>query len=161
MLRKKTNLVLTLSTKAASELDVLGLDGNPLGVDGSQVCVFKETDKVSLSSFLQSTDGARLEPEISLEVLGNLPDQTLEGQLADQELSALLVTTNLTKSDGSRAVPVGLLDTTSSGGRLACSLGGELLPRGLATSGFTSGLLSTSHCKLSFVFELVLWVVVL
>jgi hypothetical protein len=38
--------------------------------------------------------------------------QTLEGELADQELSRLLVATNLTKSDGTGLVAVRLLDTS-------------------------------------------------
>ena len=45
-----------------------------------------------------------------------------------------------------RPVSVGLLDSTGSGGRLACSLGGQLLPGGLASGGLASGLLGTSHC---------------
>jgi len=32
--------------------------------------------------------------------LSDFTDQALEGQLADEELSRLLVTTNLTESDG-------------------------------------------------------------
>lgn len=45
--------------------------------------------------------------------------QTLEGELADQELSRLLVATNLTKSDGTGLVAVRLLDATGGGGALA------------------------------------------
>lgn len=40
---------------APSELDVLWLDGDSLGVDGSQVGVFEEGDEVSLSGFLEGT----------------------------------------------------------------------------------------------------------
>ena len=75
---------------------------------------FKQRDKVSLNSFLESTDSRRLESEIGLEILGNFPDETLEGQFADQELSRLLVTTDFTESDGTGAVTMGLLDTSGS-----------------------------------------------
>jgi len=115
-------------------------------VDGAQVGVLKETNQVSLRGLLEGHDGRGLEAEISLEVLGNFSDKALEGQLADEELSGLLVTTDLTESNGTRAVTVGLLDTSGGGGRLASSLGGQLLPGGLATSGLASGLLGTSHC---------------
>jgi hypothetical protein len=101
----------TLATNAAGKLDVLGHDGDTLGVDGAEVGVLEETDEVSLSSLLQSTDSGALEAEISLEVLGNLANKALEWQLADQELSGLLETTDLTKSDGTWAVTMGLLDT--------------------------------------------------
>ena len=38
-----------------------------------------------------------------------------------------------------------LLNSSGSGGGLAGSLGGELLTRSLSSSGFTCGLLGTSH----------------
>lgn len=63
-------------------------------------------------TYLKSTDGRRLEAEIGLEILGNLTDQTLEGELSDEELGRLLVTTDLTESDGSWLVSVGLLYTS-------------------------------------------------
>ena len=135
----------TLSTDAAGKLDVLGHDGDTLGVDGAQVGVFEETDEVSLRSLLEGHDSAGLETQVSLEVLGDLTDKTLEGQLADQELSGLLVTTDLTESHGTWAVSVGLLDSTGGRGRLSGGLGSQLLTWGLASSRLTGGLLSTGH----------------
>lgn len=69
-------------------------------MDGAQVGVLEERDEVSLNGLLESTDGRGLEAEIGLEILGDLTDQTLEGELADQELGGLLVATDLTESDG-------------------------------------------------------------
>jgi hypothetical protein len=43
----KCSLV-ALTTEAAGELDVLGLDGDTLGVDGAQVGVLEEGDEVRL-----------------------------------------------------------------------------------------------------------------
>jgi hypothetical protein len=129
-------------------VDILGLDGDTLGVDGSQVGVLEEGDEVSLGGLLEGTDGRGLEAEVSLEVLGDLADETLEGELADQELGRLLVATDLTKSDGTGAVTMGLLDTSGSGGGLAGSLGGELLAGSLSSGGLAGGLLGTSHCWL-------------
>ena len=77
----------TFSTDAASELDVLGHDGDTLGMNGAQVGVLKETNQVGLRGFLKGHDSRGLETEVSLEVLGNLTDKTLEGQLADEKLS--------------------------------------------------------------------------
>ena len=135
----------SLSTDTASQLDVLGHDGDPLGVDGAQVGVLEQTNQVGLTGLLESHDSRALEPQVSLEVLGNLPDQTLERQLADEQLSGLLVPPDLTESNGSRPVPVGLLDSTGGRGGFTGSLGGELLPGGFASGGLTGGLLSTSH----------------
>ena len=73
---------------------------------GSEMCirdrvgVFEERDQVGLNGLLQSADGRALEAEVGLEVLGDLTNQALERQLADQELSRLLVATDLTESDG-------------------------------------------------------------
>lgn len=74
--------------------------------------------------------------------------QTLEGELADEQLSRLLVATNLTESDGTGLVTVRLLDTTGGWRALAGGLGGELLTRGLATGRLAGGLLGTSHCEM-------------
>ncbi len=89
-----------LATKTARKLDVLALDGDTLGVDGAQVGVLEEGDEVCLDGLLQSTDGGALEAEVALEVLGDLTDETLEGELADEELGRLLVAADLTESDG-------------------------------------------------------------
>ena len=127
------------------QLDVLWHDGDTLGVDGAQVGVLEETDEVGLAGFLEGHDGRALESQIGLEVLSDLADETLEGQLADQQLGRLLVATDLAKSDGSGPVTVRFLD--SSGGRcaLASGLGGELLPRRLASGRLSGGLLRTCH----------------
>ena len=94
----------TLATDAAGQLDVLGHDGHTLGVDGSQVGVLEQTHQIGLSSLLQGQDGTALEAQVGLEVLGNLTHQALEGQLADQQLRALLVLANLTQSHGTGTV---------------------------------------------------------
>jgi histone H3 len=78
---------------------------------GVSVCDLQR-DEVRLDGFLEGTDGGRLEAEVGFEVLGNLTNETLEGELSDQKLSRLLVTTDLTKSDSSWLVSVGLLDTS-------------------------------------------------
>ena len=90
----------TLAAETTGELNVLGLDGDTLGVDGAKVGIFKEGDEVGFDRFLEGTDGGGLEAEVRLEVLGDFTDQTLEGELADQELGRLLVATDLAKSDG-------------------------------------------------------------
>jgi len=134
-----------LAPEPPGKLDVLWLDGNALGVDGSKVGVFEEGNEVGLGGLLEGTDGRRLEAQVRLEVLGDLTDQALEGKLADQELSRLLVATDLTKGDGTGPVAMGLLNTTGGGSGLAGSLGSELLAGGLATSGLAGSLLSTGH----------------
>lgn len=50
-------------------------------------------------SYLQSTDSRTLETQICLEILGDFPDETLEGQLPDEQLGGLLVPTDLTQSN--------------------------------------------------------------
>ncbi|DBA02349.1 TPA: hypothetical protein N0F65_007168 [Lagenidium giganteum] len=133
------------ATDAAGQLNVLWHDGNTLGVDGAQVGVLEQANKVSFSGFLEGEDGRALETKISLEVLGDFTHKTLEWQLADQKLGRLLVATDFTKGDGTRAVTVRLLHTAGGWGALTGGLGGELLTWGLATGRLTGGLLGTSH----------------
>ena len=53
----KSDCLGTLTTDATGELDVLGHDGDALGVDGAQVGVFEESDQVGLGGFLKGHDG--------------------------------------------------------------------------------------------------------
>ena len=133
------------SSDSAGQLDILGHDGDSLGVDGAQVSVLEKTHQVGLGSFLKSHHGRGLKPQVGLEVLGDLSHQPLEGQLADEKLSRLLVSSDLTEGHGTGAVSVGLLHSSGGGRRLASGLGGQLLAGSLSSSGLTGGLLGTCH----------------
>ena len=78
-------------------------------MDGAQVGVLEEADEVGFGGFLESENGGALEPEVGLVVLGELSDESLEGELSDQELGRLLVSSDLSESDGTGSVSVGLL----------------------------------------------------
>ena len=63
----------------------------------------------------QSMDGNMLSgkgkvKETCLEILRNFPDETLERQLADEELSRFLVTSDFTECDGAGPEAMWLLD---------------------------------------------------
>jgi hypothetical protein len=160
----------SLTTKTAGKCNVSGLNGDSLGVNGSQIGVFEQADQVGFTCFLKSADSRRLESQVSLEVLSNFSNKTLEGQLSDQELSRLLVSSNFSQGDGTGLVSVRLLDcgwchkeesqrwmsngtvdekkiltTSCSWGRLSGSLGGQLLTRSLSSGALSSSLLGTSH----------------
>ena len=88
-------------------------------MNGTQVAVLKQPHEVGLTSFLESHYGGTLEAEVSFEVLSNLPDQTLEGRLAKQEFSGLLILPDFPQRYSPRPVSVRLLDTASSRSTLA------------------------------------------
>jgi len=69
-----------------SEGEILGLDGNTLGMDSSQVGVFEQGDEVSFSSLLKSHDSRGLETKVGLEILSDFTDETLEGELPNEQL---------------------------------------------------------------------------
>ena len=75
----------TFSPDSSCQQDILGHDGNSPGVDGTQVGVVKQPDKVCLCCFLETQYRCRLEPQVCLEILGNLPHQSLERQLPDEQ----------------------------------------------------------------------------
>ena len=117
-------------------------------MDSAKVSVFEKTNKVGLSRFLKGKDSRALESEVSLEVLSNLTNKSLEGKLADEQLSGLLVSADLTKSHSAWSVSVGFLHTSSSRSGFAVRFGSELLSGGLASSRLSCGLLGTSHCSI-------------
>ena len=124
----------SFASDSSSQLDVLWHNGDPLGVDGAQVCVLKETNQVSFRCLLKGSHGCALEPQVSLEILSNLPHEPLERQLSDEQFSGLLVTTDFSQGNSTRPVTMRLLDSSSGRSALPCCLGGELLSWGLASS---------------------------
>jgi hypothetical protein len=113
-------------------------------MDSAKVGVLKEAHKESFSGLLESNNGRALESQVGSEVLGDLSHKSLEGKLADEELSGLLVSSNLTMSHSARTVSVVRHHTSARRDRFA-GHGGQLLAWGLASRGFTSCLLGTSH----------------
>lgn len=107
---------------ATSQLDILWHDRDTLGMNGAQVGVFEQSHQVGFSGLLEGKDSGGLEAEVGLEVLSDFTDEALERSLADQEIGALLVLADLTKSHSSRAVTVGLLDASGGWGALAGGL---------------------------------------
>lgn len=130
----------SFATDTTGQLDIFWHDSYAFRMDGTQVGVFKESNQVGFCGFLQGQYGRSLEAKIRLEILCDLTNKTLERQLANQQISRLLVATNFTKSHRSWAVTVGLLHSSGCGGGLASCLRRELLTRSLPSSGFTSSL---------------------
>ena len=133
------------TTNTTSQLNVLWHDGDPLSVDGAQICIFEKTNQVCFRSFLQSSNSCRLESQVSFEILCNFTNQSLEGQFSNKQLSGLLVSPNFTESYCTRPVPVWLFHTSSWWCRFSSCLGGQLLPGSLTTGGFSCSLLGTGH----------------
>ena len=137
----------SLTSDSSSELHVLGHDGNSLGMDGAEVGVLEESDHVSLSGLLESEDGGGLESKISLEIVGNFSDESLEGEFSNEELSRFLESSDLSEGDGTGLESVGSLDT--GGGNIrSLTLGrlvGNGLSGGLGGSSLPGGMLGSSH----------------
>ena len=107
------NSLSALAANATRELDVLGHYGHALGMDGAQIGVLEQADQVCLAGLLESSHGRALEAQIGLEVLSDLAHQTLEGQLADEQLGGLLVAADLAQRDRAGAESVRLLHSAS------------------------------------------------
>ena len=126
-------------------MDILGHDGNSLGVDGAKVGVLEETDEVSFRGFLEGHDSRRLESEVVVESTGNFSDESLEWKLSEEEVSGLLISSDFSESDCSWSESVWSFDTTSGSGSFSGSLSGKGLLWGFSRGRFSSGLLSSGH----------------
>ncbi|RDX80287.1 hypothetical protein CR513_39185, partial [Mucuna pruriens] len=78
-------------------------------MNGAEVGVLEETNKISLRGLLERRHGRALEAEIGLEVLRDLADQPLERELPDKKLRALLVLSDLAECHRPRPEAVRLL----------------------------------------------------
>ena len=98
----------TLSPDSPCQLNIFRHDGNSPGVDGTQVGIVKQPDKVCLRCFLETQYRCQLESQVCLVVLGDLPHYPLEGQLSDEQCCAGLEVTNVLQSRSPCSVPVKL-----------------------------------------------------
>ena len=96
-----------LSPDSSCQLNIFRHDGNSPGMDGTQVGIVKQPDKVCLCCFLETQYRRRLESQICLVVLGDLPHQPLEGQLSDEQRRAPLEVTDVLQSHSPCSVSVG------------------------------------------------------
>ena len=86
-----------------------------------------------------------MESEICFELRSDLSNESLEGELSDEELGALLEAADLTESDGAWSESVSLLNATSLWGFLGGSLDGNSLSGSFATGVLASCLLGPCH----------------
>jgi hypothetical protein len=145
-----------LTAETACELDVLGHDGHAASVDGAQAGVGEQVDHVCLRCLLDGEHCAGLEAKTLLAAHGDLTYEALERSLAEQQLSALLVASDLAEGDGAWAEAEWLLHTAGAGARRTGGLLGLLRAGLLALAGdtlagdlaadLTRALLRACHC---------------
>ena len=144
---KTSRFLGALSADAAGQLNVFRHDGDSLGMDSTQVCVLEKTNEVSLASFLKCHHGGALEAQLSLEILGDLTDEALEGKLADKKFGALLIAADLSEGDSTGSVSMRFLHSSRGRGTLSGCFGRQLLSGSFPSSRFASRLLGTSHVR--------------
>ena len=132
-----------LATDAARQLDVLGHDGDTLGVDGAQVGVLEQANQVRLGRLLQGKDGGALEAQVRLEHTHTHNDGEGSGSGKWEVCTGRLKHPRRVGVIQCMHVHVGMCVWVCG----VCSGEGcaHLLARGLATGGFTGGLLGTGH----------------
>ena len=138
------------SPDATSELNVLGHNGDALGVDGAQIGVFEQTYHVCFGSFLQRKNGLGLESEVGLVFLGDFTNETLEGQFSNEQFGGLLELADLTEGNCACSEAVGLFDALV--GDICGFAGGfvrELLARGFRAGVLAGGLFGAGHFRFS------------
>ena len=87
-----------------------------------------------------------MESEVVLEFRSDFSDESLERKLSDEEFSALLESSDLSKSNGTGSESVGLLNSTAGLlGGLFGLLGSNVLSGGFATGVLSCGLLGSCH----------------
>jgi hypothetical protein len=119
-------------------------------MDSTEVSIFQEIE-VTFSSLLEGENSGALESDVLLELRTDLADESLEGELSDEEVVALLETSNLTESNSARSKSAGLIDSTRSNEpSIFRQLLSDVLSGSHPTVNTFSGLLVTSH----FVFNI-------
>lgn len=149
--RKYRSLLLDIRLNAlansGSELHVGLHDGDALGMLGTELGVNEEVDEIVLGGFLESLDGETLETDVGLVVvLDEVTNKLGEGELADQEISGLLILLDFTSGDDTLFGAADLLDTGGGSCGLASCLTGDGLTGSLGGGGgLTCCVFGASH----------------
>ena len=61
----------SFSSNSSGQLDVLGHDGDSLGMNGTEIGVFKESNEICLTGLLKGQNRAGLESQFSLVIMSN------------------------------------------------------------------------------------------
>mmetsp|Transcript_12929 Transcript_12929/g.19584 ORF Transcript_12929/g.19584 Transcript_12929/m.19584 type:complete len:234 (+) Transcript_12929:417-1118(+) len=91
----------SFTPQSSCQIHVADHDGHPLGVDGAEVGIFEQPHHVGFAGLLQGQDSLGLESVLLILLCGpgDLANQTLKGELLHQQVGALLVLSNLAKSN--------------------------------------------------------------
>lgn len=128
------------SSDSSSELHVLLFNSHSLSVDATQVSVLEDAHQVGLGGFLKSQEGLSLASKGVIELHADGSHDSLEGGSWQEEVGGLLVSLDLSESNGT------WLESILSLFTVVGLLGGSWLNSAL---GWT-GLLGSLHSLLSF-----------
>ena len=107
-------VVEALAADSAGKVHILLHHGHSVGVDGAQVGILEETGQVALSCLLKGKEGGRLEAELAVDTVADGSDEALEGSLGKHEGGGLLVSLDLSESNGTGSESSLGLDSTFS-----------------------------------------------
>merc|ERR550534_1003682 len=106
---RKKNILHSSSTDTLSKLDVLWHDGDPLGVDGGQVSVLKESHDKGFRSLLKGLQSGWLVPQacdvVRFQSHGDFSNQSLERQSPDEILRGMLIPSYFFEGKLSSSIP--------------------------------------------------------
>ena len=141
----------SLTADASSQLDVLWHNSDSLGVNRTQVCIFEESNHVSLAGLLNGEHSLWLPTQITLVLGGDLSDQPLEGKLPNEQLGRLLELADLSQGNCAGSESMRLLDALVR--HIGCLTGrllSQLLARCLWSRVLSCRLLCSCHFQLNF-----------
>ena len=150
---RKESFSVSLTTDASGQLNVLRHDCDSLGVNCAQIGVLKQADHVGFACLLDGEHCLWLEAKVTLVFGGDLSNESLEGELADEELCRLLELSDLSEGNCAWSEPVRLLDSfVCDIGSLAGGLVCQLLAWCFWACVLASGLFGASHWGICFEF---------
>ena len=149
------HLVKNFTAQASCKLHVFRYDRHALRMDGAQVRVFKQSDKVCFSGFVKREERSRLEAQVRAKVVRDLAHDAVKGESGNKKLGRLLVLANFAQRDGSRTIATRLC-AAHCRGRFLCRSHGNfarLLARGLLCAHFCLRTASTDFWFVALLYK--------
>ena len=146
---KNASQLKPIPPNATGKGHVLGHDGNTLRMNCALVGVLEKTDQKCFWCLLKGTYSRGLEANVRLKATRDLPDQSREGQFANQEVRWLLESSNLTERDDSWSKAMRFLNSARTGagfaGYTSLLLRGNLLVTHVDSPVTKNALASSTH----------------
>lgn len=93
------NCVFSNIPEFSDQMEIFRGDSHPFSMDSHQIWILHKAHKECLTCFLKCSQGLNLESQVGFVILSNFPNNSAEGKLWNEQITAFLPETNLSQGN--------------------------------------------------------------